>query len=107
MRITLLTDAIAVCSGKLRVAWLGLRACEDMNRARAGVPEGAEQGAARSPGWPPGQALQRRAAPSGTPALRVGPQGGPTRRCKASPGPNPGCALRLDWALSGAPRGHD
>src|SRR5574337_1275380 len=78
-----------------------------MNRARAGVPEGAEQGAVRSPGWPPGQALQRRAAPSGTPALWVGPQKGPTRRCDASPGPNPGCASRLDWALSGAPRGRD
>src|SRR5574337_2173278 len=62
-----------------------------MNHARAGGPEGAEQ----------------RAAPSGTPALRVGPRKGPTRRCEASPGPDPGCASRLDWALCGAPRGRD
>jgi len=66
-----------------------------MNCTRAGVAEGVGQGALRSPGWPPGQAAQRRPMPSATPARRVSTCKGRTRRCKCSPGSQPGCALRL------------
>jgi hypothetical protein len=101
-----------------------------MNRARAGVAKGRGQGAARRPCLGPGQAAQRGPRPLGTPARRVRPQKGPTRRCEASSGvspdansphglfapgerqrlwrwPHPDCASRLDWALSGASRGCD
>jgi len=42
-----------------------------MNRTRAGSAKGAGHGAARGPGWPPGQAAQRGPAPLGTPAHSV------------------------------------
>ena len=40
-----------------------LRACEDMNRARAGVPEGAQSRRKAQLGWGPDEALQRRVGP--------------------------------------------
>jgi hypothetical protein len=50
---------------------LGPSPVKQRNRLCAGVCEGVRQGAACSPGWPPGQASQRRRAPSQAPARRV------------------------------------
>ena len=73
-----------------------------MHPRRGGQGPLAPRGA--QPGLTSGQAMQRRAGPLGTPALRVSPQNSPTRRSKCSLGPKPNSALRLDWDCFGGLR---
>ena len=66
------------------------RACSHYGKARAGVAQGAVQGAARRPGRPPGPAAQRGPAPWGTPARRVISAHRRLPRCSSCPGGQPG-----------------
>ncbi len=72
---------------------------------RVFIPKGVRLGAARSPGWPPGQAAQRRISPLGMETPWAGANCGAIRRCRLVVGARHTPPRRLDWPRNSPRRG--
>lgn len=67
----------------------GVRACEEMHRARSGAAKGPGARRVAQSALACGQAAQRRSGSLDAPALRVDPRSVPARSCSACPGIQP------------------